>query len=920
MRTRWALAVGTATLTVTALLTTALGVPALAAPATPAGLTAAIEDFQPYVGQSTCDPVAKPGVKAFMNLLLDTYPDTGSDGIVRDCGIGGQSEHKEGRAFDWQVSAASATDVKHVNEVTGWLLATDKYGNPDAMFRRLGLMYMIWNKHIWKGYQADKGWQPYSGASEHTDHVHFSFGWAGARQVTSYWTGKVAPIDYGPSGRPVVTPVRSPANIKIVATYGATTLQSGSTGAAVKVVQSALTITPDGDFGPNTQAAVSAFQKDQGLTATGTFGPTEWKRLFPPPLNPFGAVEHVDPSLGTTVVSGWGIDADQDVPLTVHIYVDGKVFGQTTESISRPDISAAYPGYPSAHGFRWVGTLADGTHNVCAYGINVSGTPGVNALLGCLPTVVQHSPVGRLDGAQQGPDGTVARGWALDPDVVDPVAMRLTLDGTALPGSTLANQARPDLLSRYPDYGSGHGFSLPITTTQGTHQVCAFAANATGTPGAESALGCRPLVVQHDPVGLAAPLATPPGAVIVSGQALDPDTAAATSVHVYVDGAFQRALPANLTSVALPAYPAYGAGHGYSTALALAQGKHTICSYALNGAGTPGGNKLISCQSVSVNHVPFGSFDSFAQQGTVAVPIRGWAVDPDSTSPVTVQVTVDGRRIRDLTADATRADIAAKLPSLGAAHGFGESMVLADGTHKVCLVYVNLTGTPGSNTAPTCRSLVVRHSPIGAAPTATRYPAGVVLRGWGLDLDTTAPITVRVMVDGTKVVELPASSGRADVAAAYPGYGTGHGYATAPLSMTEGSHRVCVVGVNATSTPGADTQLGCTSVTVSHGVTGAITKTDIWPDRMAVYGWALDRDSTQPVTVHVLLDGKPVSTLSAGLSRPELASSFPGYGIAHGWQLMLHPTKGAHAVCVRADNLAGTPGAGGSIGCRTVTF
>jgi hypothetical protein len=205
-------------------------------PPTPPGLPADVEPFQPYVGQAGCDPVAKPGVTAFARLLMDTYRDTGSLGIVRDCGTGGVSEHKEGRAFDWQVSAADPDQVAEVRAVTDWLTATVD-GVPAANARRFGIMYMIWDRRIWKAYQPESGWQAYSGASPHTDHVHFSFGWAGARQATSWWTGHVAPIDYGPyvaapPTRTSVTPVRAPANLAVVATYGGTTLRRGSTGPA----------------------------------------------------------------------------------------------------------------------------------------------------------------------------------------------------------------------------------------------------------------------------------------------------------------------------------------------------------------------------------------------------------------------------------------------------------------------------------------------------------------------------------------------------------------------------------------------------------------------------------------------------------------------------------------------------------------
>ncbi len=57
-----------------------------------------IDNYASYVGQTKCDPVAKPGVIAFKNLVLATYPCTTSSGIERSCSVGGTSEHKEGRA------------------------------------------------------------------------------------------------------------------------------------------------------------------------------------------------------------------------------------------------------------------------------------------------------------------------------------------------------------------------------------------------------------------------------------------------------------------------------------------------------------------------------------------------------------------------------------------------------------------------------------------------------------------------------------------------------------------------------------------------------------------------------------------------------------------------------------------------------
>lgn len=112
--------------------------------------------------------------------------------------------------FDWGVNARSAADRTRVAKVMRWLLTTDRFGNRYAMARRLGIQYMIWNRKIWGSYAADSGWRRYRGASLHTDHVHFSFTWAGARARMSFWTGKVgnvgtAPTPTLPTPRPTPT-------------------------------------------------------------------------------------------------------------------------------------------------------------------------------------------------------------------------------------------------------------------------------------------------------------------------------------------------------------------------------------------------------------------------------------------------------------------------------------------------------------------------------------------------------------------------------------------------------------------------------------------------------------------------------------------------------------------------------------------
>ena len=110
-------------------------------------------------------------------------------GISRNCNSG-VTEHSEGRALDWMLSAYDPYERAIADSVVQWLTAPDREGHKGAMARRFGVMYIIWNQKMWRAYDPDRGWAPYVGDSPHTDHIHFSFSWDGALKKTSWWTGR----------------------------------------------------------------------------------------------------------------------------------------------------------------------------------------------------------------------------------------------------------------------------------------------------------------------------------------------------------------------------------------------------------------------------------------------------------------------------------------------------------------------------------------------------------------------------------------------------------------------------------------------------------------------------------------------------------------------------------------------------------
>lgn len=158
-------------------------------PSTPA-FGRAIDAYAGYDGAKVCDPTEKPGAQALRSLIKATYGDTWFN-ITRSCGTSGTSEHHEGRAVDWSLDAGDPADLATAQAFITWLLATDSYGNRHAMARRLGIMYIIWNKQMWRAYDSDpaKPWRAYTGSSPHTDHVHISLSWDGAYKRTTWYTG-----------------------------------------------------------------------------------------------------------------------------------------------------------------------------------------------------------------------------------------------------------------------------------------------------------------------------------------------------------------------------------------------------------------------------------------------------------------------------------------------------------------------------------------------------------------------------------------------------------------------------------------------------------------------------------------------------------------------------------------------------------
>ncbi len=246
------------------------------------------------------------------------------------------------------------------------------------------------------------------------------------------------------------------------------------------------------------------------------------------------------------------------------------------------------------------------------------------------------------------------------------------------------------------------------------------ATTAQATPSTGAGRTALPLALaiddRHDPVGHVDALVGESGGVALRGWAIDPDVTRSGYVWVTVDGV-GRHLYANTPRADVGrAFPGYGDNHGFSGYLSADPGRHRVCVTAANvGAGA---HRLLGCREVVVpGGSPFGNVERLAGVAGGA-ELTGWALDPDTTDPIYLWVTVDGVG-RHLYANERRDDVD-RVFGLGARHGFHATVPAGPGTHRVCVTAANVG--PGSHRELACGSVATPRD-VGVA--AAEFEAAV---------------------------------------------------------------------------------------------------------------------------------------------------------------------------------------------------
>lgn len=158
-----------------------------------------IEDYASYAPQTTCHPKPRIGTKVLGRWLVKKIGG-GGGATGRSCG-GGASEHKDGRAIDWRLDATSKAGRATAQKLLTRIFKTDKDGNAHAKARRMGIMYVIWNDHMysaWDQFESENylssscpSKKKCSKTLRHRDHMHISLSMAGAKGKTSWYAGRL---------------------------------------------------------------------------------------------------------------------------------------------------------------------------------------------------------------------------------------------------------------------------------------------------------------------------------------------------------------------------------------------------------------------------------------------------------------------------------------------------------------------------------------------------------------------------------------------------------------------------------------------------------------------------------------------------------------------------------------------------------
>jgi SpoIID/LytB domain protein len=214
--------------------------------------------------------------------------------------------------------------------------------------------------------------------------------------------------------------------------------------------------------------------------------------------------------------------------------------------------------------------------------------------------IVSAAPNGHLESVTKSGLHTVnVRGWTFDPaNSAASNLVQINVDGVSK-GRKAASLPRADVRTTFRTASANHGFIVQAWVPGGNHQVCAY---GIGLNGVENRfLGCKMVSVPIKPIGTVESVtAMGQGRFRLIGWTFDPDRNGGPGrLHVYVDRG-GRPFDGWLHRADVKRH--YGLGNdqvGFNVTVTVPPGRHKICAYGINVAGSPVANSTLRCVMVT---------------------------------------------------------------------------------------------------------------------------------------------------------------------------------------------------------------------------------------------------------------------------------------------------------------------------------
>lgn len=257
--------------------------------------------------------------------------------------------------------------------------------------------------------------------------------------------------------------------------------------------------------------------------------------------------------------------------------------------------------------------------------------------------------------------------------------------------------------------------------------------------------------------------------------------------------------------------------------------------------------------------------------------------------------------------------------------GYVATIAATPGLNQICL---QLQGGEQKDCTPLF--IPAQDRPFGAITPVAKTNNSWAITGWAVDpfhsthlygSDRAGLPQISLLVDGVPSGSVRTGIGHPDFQGEqYVGWDPGYHGFRAEWQASPGRHTACVV---ATSVDGTQTtELGCV---VHHQIAGLNpvgnldSGTRITNSQVRMQGWALDPTDDGKTELHVFVNNTFAGVQRTGGQRPDIATSYPGYLDAAGFDFTVNvsPLEPANHVCVWAINKG--PGTENSLlGCRQI--